>query len=713
LVENALGERKAALAREKEAQAIWEELLDREGQARTLGYLGSIHYGASDFDAALDFFQKSLIEWERVQDQLAKSGTLGFIGDTFFRKKQFAPALESYQKSLGFAEGLFHREAMAALQAGIANVQLSLEQYEAARQSADKSISLAAETGNREVLWYAKFKLGQSLRQLKEPAKAQQSLEDSIRIIQELRGEAAGGPPQNRFLEGKTAPFLTLFEWMTSEGRDREALFFAEGAKLIELDEILGDHARFAVKGLSAEERAQDQRLRSQVIVARNRLARLRQSSPENAASINQWTGNLEKCQAAYQEFEKQLFARHPDLALYRLKFDPLSFNQLQTRLPAGDRLLLQYLVTENGVYRISLFPGKSLSSAGTASSAPVKTDSSWQVRVNKLELSAKALGAAVLEFREMLRRNRPDYAGLAQTLYSALLTPGWAEGKTFQHIQIVPDSVLWLCPFQALLNSANRFLIEEASIAYSSSLTILVLQSELEKRQKLEKRRPQGVRFSSPLPDPESQDRYDLMVEEEPTNLEKDQEESAISDEAISLSIPGVREYRGVETLKGSIPDLASSSAVADLAVPSVLDDYNPLFSPILFSAPKEGKPEDATLELREILHQDWNSRLVLLEGNQRPLKRLKAGEGLVAWNWALFTAKSPASIIREWPTGGESQSRLITGLLRAICAPTPQTARCRGSNCLRQEILKRVQSPEFRHPWNWAGYCWLGSGD
>jgi hypothetical protein len=390
-----------------------------------------------------------------------------------------------------------------------------------------------------------------------------------------------------------------------------------------------------------------------------------------------------------------------------------MDFAQFQTRLPAGERLLLQYLATENGIYRISLSRIKS-AATGTKSPNPAasKTDLPWQVKVDKLEISPKALGTAVLAFREMLRKNGKEYAALAQGLYNALLEPGLTEGRTFQHINILPDSVLWLCPFQALLNPANRFLIEGSSISYSPSLTLLVLQSELEKSQKLEKGRPRGVRIANSLADPESQDRYDFMADEQ-ASMDESREEPTTTTENNPVSIPGIREYAGVEALKASLTTVAPAAAVLDLAVPSLLDDYNPLFSPFLFSAPKEGKPEDATLELWEILRQDWNSRVVLLEGSQRPLKRVKAGEGLLAWSWAMLTAKSPASIIREWPTSPENQQQLIARLLRALCSPTPQTGRCQGSNCLRQGILKMIQSPEFSHPGNWAGYSWLGSGN
>ena len=38
----------------------------------------------------------------------------------------------------------------------------------------------------------------------------------------------------------------------------------------------------------------------------------------------------------------------------------------------------------------------------------------------------------------------------------------------------IAPDSNLWDLPFQALVNTAGRFMVEDASITYAPSLTVL-----------------------------------------------------------------------------------------------------------------------------------------------------------------------------------------------------------------------------------------------
>lgn len=62
------------------------------------------------------------------------------------------------------------------------------------------------------------------------------------------------------------------------------------------------------------------------------------------------------------------------------------------------------------------------------------------------------------------------------------LLKPAQAQLRNKTNVVIAPDSSLCDLPFQALVNGAGRFIIEDAAISYAPSLTVL---REIMKRHK------------------------------------------------------------------------------------------------------------------------------------------------------------------------------------------------------------------------------------
>lgn len=106
------------------------------------------------------------------------------------------------------------------------------------------------------------------------------------------------------------------------------------------------------------------------------------------------------------------------------------------------------------------------------------------------------------------------------------------------------------------------------------------------------------------------------------------------------------------------------------------------------------------------------WPARAVLLPESIRPVKRVKAGEGLQAWSWALLSAGAPAGLIRQWETGPDSGEALRIEILPPLRGLPDRQARLDGSEALRRGILKWLQTPGQAHPGFWAAYQWLGCG-
>jgi tetratricopeptide (TPR) repeat protein len=713
LVLNAMGDSMPAIEREQKALTLWEELKEGEGKAKVLGYLGSIYYGNSQFDNALDYFQKGLAEWEALADKMAISGTLSFIGDSFFRKRQFPQALESYEKSLTIQREFDNREAIAALECGIANVQLAMNQPEKALELAENAAELANRLHNSDIFWYARFKTGQAHRQLKNFDPAEQSLTESIQLIEEIRAEVGNEQNRVRFLDSRTAPLLALFEMKVEQGKFWEALAFAEKSRLWQMDELLGAHGRYNTQGLGEGEQLQEQQLRSQVFTWRTQLAKTRQHDPGNSVRIQELEQKHQQAQATYAAQEKILFAAHPDLAFLRLRAEPFSQARLRRwNVPPG-QLILEFVMTEKKIFLVCLAkataPGNAKSSGETGKPLSLP---GWELKIIPLENLPSHLGDELLTYREMLRAQKDSHAQKALELFTSLLGPAqtWLRGK--KQLLIVPDGILWLCPFQALVTTEGKYLIQDAAISYAPSLDIAVQMAQIHPSGKQPAERISLTQLSNTKPDSQSLQRFrDLQDADNPV-VASSSSSSGRSESKVSYSSKDKR-LSGAQAIKQVLQTPLPPGSLLELATPAVLDDYNPLYSFLLLSPSAESTVEaESFLEAWEILKLNWPGRAVLLQESIRPVKRVKAGEGLQAWCWALVSAGTPASLIRQWETGPAANEALRNEILPPLRGLPNRQARLEGSEALRRCILKWLQTPGQAHPGVWAAYQWLGCG-
>ena len=79
-------------------------------------------------------------------------------------------------------------------------------------------------------------------------------------------------------------------------------------------------------------------------------------------------------------------------------------------------------------------------------------------------------------------------------------LKPAESQLRGRTNVVIAPDSNLWDLPFQALVNTGGRFLIEDASISYAPSLTVLREMTKRRLKQTATPRPTTLLAFGNPI---------------------------------------------------------------------------------------------------------------------------------------------------------------------------------------------------------------------
>jgi CHAT domain-containing protein len=325
------------------------------------------------------------------------------------------------------------------------------------------------------------------------------------------------------------------------------------------------------------------------------------------------------------------------------------------------------------------------------------------KLTLHSLKITSDQLSERVNEFRRMLAERDLNYQDAARQLYDLLLKPAEEQLRGRKTLCIVPDRALWELPFQALQPRTGVHLLEDHTLFYAPSLTVL---REVTKQPStatgvktlLALGNPQLSGQASGVRGDDSETRFGPLPE-----AEKEVKTLA------RLYGPAKSQiFIGAEAREGVVKTEASKYQVLHFATHGLLDNRNPLFSYLTLAQAAGDKNEDGLLEAREIINMDLHAKLAVLSACQTARGRVGAGEGVIGMSWALFVAGVPTTVASQWNVDSASTTSLMIDFHRRLTT-RPREAK---AEALRQAALGLLKSERYRHPFYWAGFVMIGDG-
>jgi CHAT domain-containing protein len=326
-------------------------------------------------------------------------------------------------------------------------------------------------------------------------------------------------------------------------------------------------------------------------------------------------------------------------------------------------------------------------------------------VRVYTLPIKREALAKQTEAFRQQLAARDLGFRTPASKLYELLIKPAAPQlaGKT--NLIIAPDSTLWDLPFQTLLNSSNRFLIEDAAISYAPSLSVL---REMSKRRQVEAAHASPatlLALGNPVLGAETLKRAALTLRDGKLDPlpEAEQEVKALGR---LYGATHSKVYVGAEAREDRVKAEAGSAKVLHFATHGLLNNTSPMYSHLALAG--GGTNEDGLLEAWELMQLDLHADLAVLSACETARGRIGAGEGMVGFSWAMFIAGVPSIVVSQWKVESAGTRDLMVNFHRGLLA----NARTSKSEALRQAALKVMKNPETSHPFYWGAFVLVGDG-
>ncbi|HET9710775.1 MAG TPA: CHAT domain-containing tetratricopeptide repeat protein [Pyrinomonadaceae bacterium] len=680
------GQHDQALAYARRSLALFEEADDKFGVANLQNNIGVIHKARASYPEALEYFQKALAGYEALNATPGIARAWNNLGDTYRLQGRYDDALQALQKSLRLREQN-DRTAVALSLNNLGRLYQEQNKYAEMLDVSRRAAKVSEELNDPEELWTAQDKVGRALAALGQPDEARENFLAAISTLEAMRRNVAGGEQQQQsFLENRLSPWFGMVDLLVAQGKQIEALTFAEQSKArVLLDTLQSGRANIR-RSWSTEERQEDEQHRQRLTFLNSKLTTEARRDKPDAARVAELKAELQEARLEYEDFETRLHLAHPKLKAQRAEAPVIKAEEITALLPDASSAVLEYVVGEKQTY---LFV------------ATRETD----IRVYTLPVERDELVKQTEDFRQQLARRDLGFRASAAKLYHVLLKPAEAQLRGKTNLIIAPDRTLWDLPFQALMRGANRFLIEDAAIAYAPSLTVL---REMRKRRKSQDVAPASLlALGNPAVGDETLKRAALALRDgklEPLP-EAEQEVKALGR---LYGAAHSKVYIGADAREDRVKSEASRARILHFATHGILNNASPMYSHLALA---EGGPsEDGLLEAWELMQLDLKADLAVLSACETARGRIGAGEGMIGLSWAMFIAGVPSIVVSQWKVESAGTRDLMVDFHRSLITTKSKPTK---TQALRQAALKLMKNPATSHPFYWAGFVLVGDGE
>jgi CHAT domain-containing protein/lipopolysaccharide biosynthesis regulator YciM len=570
---------------------------------------GEYEKAVKDYQDALNFKKEYLkrvatgggrLEQRREHARISIALAYWNLGITYLSMGDLDGALESYKIGLAQAEPWSLEFPQTGLSIGIGDVLYRRNDLSGAVDYFQKALRLARRQQWPELISNAARRIGDLLRHTGKTSAAITFYQQAIQEIESVRSLLAS--QQNRqsyFGGGGLRAYQGMIEalWQT-EARD-QAFDYAERVRSRSFLDMLGTKVQLT--------RSKD----------------LPAGDPDRLAEAS----HPEDSEEAYRSLLDEVRKTDPE-QMSLMTVEPLALKEVQALLEPG-QTVLEYLVTPRKTYL-------------------------WVIERNQahgvmIPLTQKAIAAKVQELRTVISELRPlrDYQKLAADLYKQLVAPAGRLLKGKELI-IVPHDALHYLPFQALYSPQGKYLVEDHSVTYLSSASLL--QFVKAKRKVIGQK---VLAFGNPSFDSSKADLP--MSELEAHEIRKIYPESTI--------------FARSEASEAKIKSVGRNYDVLHFATHAELNRDDPLSSAVLLA---KGEKEDGRLEVKEIFRMDLNASLVVLSGCETGLGQLSSGDELVGLTRAFIYAGTPSVVASLWKVDDASTAHLMSSFYSNLRSKT-----------------------------------------
>ena len=523
--------------------------------------LGQVAEYRGDAREAIAFHEKSLTLLNEFNDRPNAAMAISFLAMDYASTGAYSKAIQLFNESIEMQKAIGGGVDIALTYARLAAAYNGSRDFEAALRAANEALEIATAKEFKETIWRAHLEAGKASRGMKLAAQAESEFARAIAAIEDLRANVAGAEVERQtYFEDKLEAYHQMIEHLVALGRFKEAFGYAERAKARVLLDVLRSGRGQLASLLSPDELRQDQEMRLKLASLNLRITRERQK-PHGDPSVLHALGNeLDHIRQEYAAFQTGLNAVHPQWKWKLGEVEPLGPEETLALLHGGAARSIEYVVTDAAVYLFVVSAGQP----------------EW-LRVFTIPISRQQLSEKVERFHTQLAKRDLAFRSEASDLFKLLIAPASALLRNTKQLIIIPDSVLWDLPFQALLSGGGGYMLDEYSMVYAPSLSALKVMNEIKKERQRSPGETQLLAMGNPVWDKSTQERVRAAFRgQEYGNLPRAETEVRRLSEIYGASRSQI--YIRAQARESRFKASAPNAKVVHLATHGVVNDASPL---------------------------------------------------------------------------------------------------------------------------------------
>lgn len=659
IVQFKLNEQSRAMDFANRSADLAESIGDKVGMINALSSLIEYYRYLGDHQRAFNCIKRGFGVVDAIAlDPVQGARHYGFVATAFASANLFAASADYQQMALQFALQSGRSAAISSNYAFLALTNWKLGNYDEARRNSQLAYDIAHSHSDgpddRNLMAYASLQM----------ANASRLAGDSVSAIENY----------TRSIQLYTALDLPTHLYQAHKGR--MLCYLAESNDQLAKNEIstaISLAEKYRTKIFEGNSRDTFFDAEQQVYDTAIEFAYSRMHNTDEAFQYSENSRGRSLLDLINAETPRVANERGLDLVFQSFS-ESLPLSEIKQRLPPEIRLV-QYAVLEDKllIWVVSPNGAESFSKSIAASELTEKV----------LEYLAAASAAPAA--------GQSSHLPVARELFNILIAPIESQlvGK---EVCIVPDKVLNLLPFAALMSPAGRYFVEDHVLEISPSASTFIKCTEIAKDKAGE---IEGIlSVGNPAFDRET---YSYL-----SDLP-----SALREAKEVASLYGSRKpLIGAEATTVSVKAEMEGAEVIHFAVHSLIDKQFPLRSKFVFAKSRGGSAE--TLSAYEVYAMTLpRTRLVVLSSCQSGVERYYKGEGMIGLARPFIAAQVPLVVASMWPVESDSSTEIMISFHKHRAQEKIPTAE---ALAVAQREMLRNPDERYRQPYYWAAFTVIG---
>lgn len=483
--------------------------------------------------------------------------------------------------------------------------------------------------------------------------------------------------------------------------RDADALeqafsLYEKGKSAVLLSHLRDKEAK-NVGRIPEKLQAQDASLKSEIYFYNKQIHDQQLTAKPDEAKIKMWNGRIFDLNRKQDELIRSIEKNYP--AYYNLKYDNsvISIDQIQKKL-SPKQALVEFSLADSTLY---VFAANSQNKQLTTT----RIDKSFS---NNLLLLRQQLTGK--EFNNYSGSDFITFVQASYHLYQTLLLPVQSIIKGKELI-IIPDGELGYISFDVLLTSMPDttkhlyrklpYLIRESALTYAPSATTFFNDLNLKKAQNNGRILAFGPDYGVENTVLDQKDENGKSLRNSLPMLE-----NTLAEIKSLQKYFNVKAYLGKNATETAFKNNASDYRVLHLAMHTLINNENPLYSKLIFFKPKGDTIDDGMLNASELINMDLHADIAVLSSCNTGSGKMQKGEGILSLSRDFFYAGIPGIIMTAWAVEDRSGIKLMEYFYKNIAEGKPR------HEALRQAKIEYLDNCDklTAHPHYWAAYMNVG---